>query len=285
MAGKTLRERLSQEEINNIIYDYKNNNISLRELEKKYHHGRRTLSRLLEELNVKTIKGNHYRKYFHTEDFFEKIDTEEKAYFLGLMFSDGYVVNNDNRYGQDQFGLSLAKQDIDTIISFKKAINATNPITEDHSGNHLGKQTQCRLLMTSQKTVNDLIDKGCVRNKSLILKPPTGVPNELLHHFLRGFFDGDGAVLRCPKKNSTHISFSADFTTTKEVAEWIYSIFGFGSVVKEERREHSYYYRTNSNPQTIKFYHYLYDDATVFMKRKYDKFQELLNKYDESRGN
>lgn len=151
MAGKTLRESLSQEEIKNIIYDYKNNNVSLRELEKKYHHGRRNLSRLLEELGVKTTKGNHYRKYFHNEDFFEVIDTEEKAYWLGFMFADGYI---------------LSKRE-----------------------------------------------------------------------------------------------------------------------VKEERREYSYYYRTNSNPQTIKFYHYLYDDAIVFMKRKYDKFQELLDKYDENRGN
>lgn len=284
MAGKSLYKRLDKEEINNIINDYKNN-MSLRSLEKKYSYSRKALSKLLEEAGVKTTKGNHYRKYFHDEDFFETIDTEEKAYWLGFMFADGYILNHDNRYGQDKFGLALAEQDRQSIEDFKKAIKATNPITEDHSRNRLGQQTQCRLLMTSQKTVNDLIEKGCVKQKSLILKPPIGVPEELLHHFLRGFFDGDGSILRCPKKNSTYISFFVEWTTTKEVAEWIFSFFGFGRVNKEYRRDYSYYYRTNSNPQSIKVYHYLYDDATVYMKRKYDKFQELLAKYDENRGN
>ena len=100
MAGKTLEQLLSEEEKQNIIIDYQNN-ISLHELEKKYHHTRSNLSKWLETIGIKTTKGNHYRKYFHQEDFFETIDTEEKAYWLGFMFADGYIINNENKYGED----------------------------------------------------------------------------------------------------------------------------------------------------------------------------------------
>lgn len=278
MAGKTLEQLLSEEEKQDIIADYKNN-ISLRELEKKYHHTRLRISRWLESIGVKTTKGNHYRKYFHDEDFFEIIDTEEKAYWLGFMFADGYIVNNKNRYGQDKFGISVAEDSADVIEKFKASLKATNPILYDYSGNKYGKQTLHKLVLCSQKTVNDLINKGCVKQKTLILEPPKHVPEALIRHFLRGFFDGDGALCRCPKKDSTYIGFNVSFTTTKSVAEWIYSIIKMGNVYKEERREYTWYWKLDGNQQVIKFYHYLYDDATIWMDRKYNKFQELLEKY------
>lgn len=278
MAGKTLDRLLSEEEKQNIIADYKNN-VSLRSLEKKYHHTRRRLSTWLESIGVKTTKGNHYRKYFHDEDFFETIDTEEKAYWLGFMFADGYIVNNENKYGQDHFGISVAMDSLDVIEKFKASLKATNPILYDFSGNRYGKQTLCKLVLCSQKTVNDLIDKGCFKQKTLILEPPKDVPDDLIRHFLRGFFDGDGSLIRAPKKDSTYISFIVDFTTTKPVAEWIHSILGIGTVRKETRREHTWYWVLSGNQQVIKFYHYLYDNATIWMDRKYNKFQELLEKY------
>lgn len=82
--------------------------MSLREIEKTFGATRPTVSKFLEQKGIKTTKGNHYRKYFHNIDFFEVIDTEEKAYWLGFMYADGYIINNENRYGEDGFGLTLA---------------------------------------------------------------------------------------------------------------------------------------------------------------------------------
>ena len=55
-----------------------------------------------------------------------------------------------------------------------------------------------------------------------------------------------------------------------------------GSIVKEKRRDKTYYYELGGNIQLIKFYHYLYDDSTIYLDRKYEKFKELLNKYSEN---
>lgn len=69
------------------------------------------------------------------------------------------------------------------------------------------------------------------------------------------------------------------------MVNWIKEKVGMGSIVKESRREKTYYYTLSGNQQVIKFYHYLYNNATIYLNRKYNKFQQLLNKYDESRGN
>ena len=58
---KALNKSIPQEIQHQIIQDYKSN-VSIRELNKKYGYSRAALSKLLEELNVKSEKGNHYRK-------------------------------------------------------------------------------------------------------------------------------------------------------------------------------------------------------------------------------
>lgn len=270
--------KVSEDIQKQIIDDYKNNT-SLRKLEEKYNVSRSTISSFLEKKGIKTQKGNHYRKYFHNEAFFEKIDSEEKAYWLGFLFADGYILNNEKRYGQDAFALTVAKDSEDSLIKFKRSIQATNPITWDTSKEK--SQPQGRILMYSQKTVNDLIDKGCVKQKSLILQPPKGVPKELINHFIRGFFDGDGSLTK-HELSSNSIAFNINITSTYEMVKWIRETLQMGQIFPEKRREQTWYFAVGGNQQVIKIYHYLYDNATIWMDRKYERFQELLNKYSES---
>lgn len=272
--------KVSKEIQEQVIQAYKNN-MSLREIEKQFDVTRSTVSKFLEAHDIKTEKGNHYRKYHHDEDYFEIIDTEEKAYWLGFIFADGYIQNHDNFYGQDAVGITIAEYDRDVLEKFKKSINATNPIILCKKNKKQG--VDCiRILLTSQKTANDLIDKGCYKNKSSILQPPKKVPLNLIHHFIRGLFDGDGSLIKYEHKECRSISYQINFTTTYEVANWLREQIQMGSIYPEKRRESTWYFGFGGNQQVIKFYHYLYDDATIWMDRKYNRFQELLSKYGES---
>ena len=71
--------------------------------------------------------------------------------------------------------------------------------------------------MRSQKTVNDLKKLGCVEKKSSILTFPTSqqVPNNLIYHFIRGYFDGDGSI--CITDKNYHISFVGTENFIKEL--------------------------------------------------------------------
>ena len=273
-------KQLNDEQIQQIIQDYQNNK-SMRQIEKDYGVTRQSVATYLEKIGIKTTKGNHHRKYTHQYDFFENIDTEEKAYWLGFMFADGYIVDYSNKYGEDKFGITLHSKDISTLEQFKKSLQSTNPITDVSSN---GRKLH-RILMSSQKTVDDLISHGCVKQKSLILKPPINVPKELTHHFIRGFFDGDGSIFWNKnefEKHSTWLtpSFNICITSTKEMIEWIITQVGVGKISKEERRTKTWYYRQNGNDKVKQFCDYIYKDATIFMERKYQLYQELL-KYTE----
>lgn len=275
--------KVSKEIQEQVIQAYLNN-MSLREIEKQFNVTRPTVSKFLENKGIKTQKGNHYRKYFHNENYFENIDSEEKAYWLGFIFADGYILNKDDKYGQDAVGISIAEYDKDVLEKFKKSIEATNPIvlckrTKD-------KGADCvRLILTSQKTANDLIDKGCYKQKSSILEPPKNIPQHLIKHFIRGLFDGDGSLIRYEHKDCSSISYQINFTTTYAMAYWLCEQIHMGSIYPEKRRDSTWYFGFGGNQQVIKFYHYLYDDATIWMDRKYTRFQELLSKYDENQGN
>ena len=274
--------KLPKEIQDKIINSYQNN-MSLREIEKQYGAIRSTVSKFLEQKGIKTTKGNHYRKYFHDENFFEDINTEEKAYWLGFMYADGYIVNNKNRYGEDDFGITVAIDSLDIIEKFKSSLQATNPIRYDNSKSK--GQIQAKLVCCSQKTVDDLIDKGVVKNKSAILKPPTKVPEELIQHFIRGFFDGDGSLIRHQLKNSNFIAFQVNFTTTYEMAIWLKQILQLGDIYPEKRSQFTWYYTIGGNQQVLKICHYMYDNAIIWMDRKYNRYKELLEKYDKSQGN
>lgn len=269
----TYLRNVSEETKNEIIALYKNN-ISIRQIAEKYNLTRRSISNFLTERGIKTTIGNHHRQYFHDEDYFQIIDTEEKAYWLGFLYADGYIVSAENRYGQEKVGITLSNKDIEHLEKFKKAIKATNPITDVSKVN----SALSRIILTSQKTVNDLIKLGCVKNKSLILTFPDDqkVPTELIRHFIRGYFDGDGSISSYTKGSYNDYSFNI-VGTESMILDLFLKLGGKGSYFLDKRKENSWYLRIGGNQQLKEIYHFLYDDATIFLDRKHSKFKEIFN--------
>lgn len=277
MPQQTLEQMLSSEEVAQIIKWYSEENVSLREIEKRTGRGRASLSRMLERLGIKTTVGNHYHKYTFDTKFFETIDTPEKAYWLGFLYADGSIESKDTlRYGEQSFKLQLQEQDKEILEKFNLDLKSTYPIRYDNS--HTNRQVI--LAPRNQKTVDDLIRLGCVERKSLILKFPTEeqVPRKFIRDFIRGYFDGDGSISEY--NGEWHINFVG----TQDFIRSLYDIIKIGSIYPDKRKTNSWYIGANGNKQILEFYHYLYDGATRYLQRKYDKFQGLLTKYGESQG-
>ncbi len=51
------------------------------------------------------------RKKIYNENYFETIDSEDKAYFLGFIFADGCVTNDSKKY-RYQLTLKLHSKDV-----------------------------------------------------------------------------------------------------------------------------------------------------------------------------
>ena len=162
--------KISEDIQKQIIDDYKNNT-SLRKLEEKYNVSRSTISSFLEKKGIKTQKGNHYRKYFHNEDFFEKIDSEEKAYWLGFLTADGWI-NKNEKGNAGVTGIELQYKDIDHLRKFNKSINGNYKITDRWrpcliSSKYNNKRHHTCLIRIFSITMYDsLVKLGFTNNKS-----------------------------------------------------------------------------------------------------------------------
>lgn len=246
---------------------------SLRQLEKDYGITRQSISGYLEGEGIKTTIGNHYRYFYHDFDFFEKIDTEEKAYWLGFMYADGYIVNYKSKgYGERSCGITLSIKDENHLKKFKTSIKATNPLNYYKKKNTNSEFV--RLLLKSEKTVLDLINKGCVPQKTKILKFPSNetIPKNLLRHFIRGYFDGDGSIALTKDNRNYNLMYRINIVGTKNFVENLLKEIGFGYITKEKRCKEIYYYNCGAKRDFEKLYNFLYKDATLYMKRKKEKF-------------
>jgi agmatine/peptidylarginine deiminase len=100
-----LENTLPQEMIEKIIRMYKEN-VSIRKISEQTHVSRAALSRMLERLSIKTTYGNHYKYNTLNENFFNKIDSDKKAYWLGFLYADGCIITP--QHGEQEVKLALA---------------------------------------------------------------------------------------------------------------------------------------------------------------------------------
>lgn len=260
-----------QDKIDLAVAEYiKNENITLQALEDKYGVTRVTISKHLKKLKVEI--RNPLQKYTYNENYFKTIDTEEKAYWLGFLAADGAI--NEHKHDK-KVELGLAAVDKPHIEKFVAAIDGEKEMVKDHISKSKGKEyPSCRVTVNCTKMANDLIDKGITPRKSHTLQYPTFLPEDLIKHFMRGYFDGDGGV---QVRNGTTLAinilgnedFLADFSNKLNQL--------LGVPIQKM------YSKSTSNVKTIYYYgenaakilDFFYKNATVYLDRKRDKFYKL----------
>ena len=198
---------------------------------------------------------------------FNVIDTEEKAYWLGFLYADGCVHSAENK-----IELGLAEKDCKHIEKFKNFMNINNKIC------YRGDTKSYRISFRSASCKEDLIDKGCVPKKSLILIFPNEdqVPNSLIKHFIRGYFDGDGWFTNTPKCFQAGIIGTEIFI--KGFLEKTESIITNSNKIFNVHREGgAKSYAFSSFNDVYNFLNWIYKDATVYLDRKYAHYIDFIN--------
>lgn len=133
------------------------------------------------------LKGKTNRQYYTNFNYFNKIDTANKAYILGLIASDGCIYKRKNHEGLWQITLQL--QDKEVLEEIKKEINAENPIKYNNN--------TATLTIVSQQMYDDLNKLGIVPKKTYNMNLQeliTNIPKYFRKDFIHGYFDGDGSI-------------------------------------------------------------------------------------------
>jgi hypothetical protein len=209
------------------------------------------------------------RKYNVNDNYFNKIDNEEKAYWLGFLLADGCI---HERAGQDRLSLVLSIKDKDHLEKFKKSLSFEGPINDytKKSGLFIGLEHSF-VRITSQLLVNDLARVGCVPRKSLTLEFPI-INDSLVHHFIRGYFDGDGSVFISKEKHwrSGNISqvIHFRFIGTEAFLKVLDKKINLSGRLVQAKGSRVYELCYKRNKKAQLFYNYLYEDATIFLERK-----------------
>ena len=227
--------------------------------------GKNWVVRTLKRLNIESrdLSESHI-VYDRDSNFFSRIDTEEKAYFLGFLYADGNIKGNTLQ-------LCIHPQDEAILVRLQRALNTNQPIRDDRKYK--------RFNIRDNQLTSDLIKNGCVERKTFILKFPNEeiVPTSLLHHFMRGYFDGDGSISIGGKYCAWHLSVVSCFNFLGEYHKVFAKncALNLNKLYREKRHDTPIYtmsYGGTSNATLMRIYDYLYKNATIFLQRKHDKF-------------
>lgn len=232
-----------------------------------------TIIRKLHKYNipVRTSEQTN-RKYYFNEDYFNEINTKEKAYVLGLICADGWVAKN--KYNNaNLLAISLQQKDLDVIVFVKEQLETNKKI--------IIKNNSASIDFCSCKMARVLVDYGVVPNKSLQLSLKevirvANIKNEFIPSFLLGYFDGDGGIYESQGQ------WSCGFTGTLETCIFLKEWFSCGFIVDEKSKSgNTYTFKISGRNQVFANLSKLYDIHNSFsMGRKKEKFlvlKSLLN--------
>ena len=233
-------------------------------------------------------------KYTYNKNYFEVINTKEKAYILGFLYADGCINSyyKNERLKAMTMEIQLKYDDIELLEKIKNELEANVPITTKTNKIKDKIYKSCRMIVNCTGMCRDLIKLGCTPKKSLTLTFPNEeiLPIKFRNDFIRGYFDGDGCVHYSENYRESNIcnsswiskNFVVSFVGTYEFLEKLKNILYSNNIhscdIKHGNCGKAFELRLYGFENIINFYNYIYDDSKLFLKRKFDKFNYAIEK-------
>jgi len=257
---------LSNQQIKEICNQYIEGKTTV-EISALYNICDNSVTKVLRENNIKIRPAKRYSNV-KKHDYFNKIDTIDKAYFLGWMISDGAIIESKTRKNRSNV-ISLEIHNKDRIIleMFSKALGA-----EDNIIKLFPKRNHANIRFASEQMSKDLSKYGAVPRKSQITYLPL-IRDDLMSHLIRGIFDGDGTIT-IDKNGNGHLCFYGSEKICNQIADYLHNKVGLNrNKVSKSTCYHVWY----GGKKPIKIMKdFLYKDCGEFyLERKYLKFQEV----------
>lgn len=268
-------------------YQHYKKGLNLKQISEITHTTPETIKNYFNKFGIKTNKeivATSRRTYKANESFFESIDTEEKAYWLGFIVADGNVSKRKDRKESYRLTIKLNGDDENHLKKFLEAIESDVPIvmtTQERFGKQL-KTAQVRI--NSSKMCKDLIELGVIPAKTGKETIPP-IPEHLKKDFLRGLFDGDGSFSwRIPKDRvipSSSVSMCGSLEICNFFNEMIVSLGVNAQAIQDKGTLHTVTLGGNFNVQ--KFMEWLYRGSTIMLDRKFENYQLFLKEINDEK--
>lgn len=265
--------KLNDKQSKEVAEEY-NGGKSALNLAKKYSISSATIYSILKRKNIPIRSYSQVNRiYLLDENYFEKIDRKDKAYWFGFCFADGYL------YKKKSLNITLGAKDKSFLNKFKNVLNTSIPIKyiEKNKGGYNSTNGRVRFRVFCKKMCEDLIANGYLQKYNYI---PKSFPEYLLNHFIRGFFDGDGSISVRSRNNCKRQILDISLCGTEAFLTELKKKLPFkcnNKIIKKKGTS----LITMGDSTAIKFLKWIYKntDSSIRMKRKYEKFNNFLNKH------
>jgi hypothetical protein len=214
------------------------------------------------------------RIYSLNENYFNIIDSNEKAYILGFIYADGSVFRN-------YLTIGLSDKDVEILEHIKKCLGYDGIIYKRFDAKK--NKSYVILSVSSKNIVKTLIDLGVINNKTYLSKEFPTYEKKYEWAFLRGFFDGDGSIY-CNFRNNNiktieyTVCFSGNLSVLNQLKKILYEYNISSSNIRHRREnEESCMLEIRGNNNIEKIYGLMYEDDGFYLKRKKNKFNDFNN--------
>lgn len=269
------RIQWTKEHIDYIVDQYVNDMRSMSSIARDFDCDIESIRNVLLRNNVRlyTMEDYHPRN----KDYFSAIDSYDKAYWLGIMYSDGCVTPRSTGI----YGIKLEMIDEEHVEKFKNALGATkSKTTVVHPKGFENASTVYSVTIYDKKIGEDLISLGCVPRKSLLLNSFPNIEQKYMYSFIRGVFDGDGCLRYDKIRKCYGLSFtSGSLPFITEVRDAL----GLSRLKICHSHGKTYKFELVAQNDLYRILTLLYKNSTEDsrLNRKYNKYKEFLQWYTE----
>lgn len=260
---------LSIEQLRSIEIMYKEGR-SLQEIADVIGFHKQTIGDIIKEKGFSRLNNNKVNKRINS-NYFSVIDSEEKAYWLGFLFTDGSV---DHYKSTGRIRLQLKKEDKEILEKYRECLQLDCRIIENK------QRSLVSVEFTDEQIFNDLSKYGIIPNKTYECKhiPFDKIPSQFLVPFIRSLYDGDG-YLTMSEDCSTDVTFG--FTTYYESVVQEFQLAIDNLINKTNHNKNIFTNAWHSNwrgkLQVLSILDILYKNSNIHLNRKYQKYLKLKN--------
>ena len=235
-------------------------------LAKEYNYNDHGIANLLRSLEINVRPTGIQSKTNQT--LFQKIDTPEKAYLVGLLTADGSIGVKG--------GISLCLTESDRYLLDEintKILNGSGKIFISHKED---KKPRAVLSFNGVQLCKDLACFGIIPKKTYSLTSLSSeIPNEFYSDYIRGLYDGDGVCCKC--NNSIRIGYCAyNKSFTENYRNYLCENLGMRKN-KIFNTGNCWQCSWSAKSDLQKFYEYIYGkNPSLFLVRKKEKLSNYI---------
>lgn len=237
------------------------------------------------------------KNYKANFNYFDVIDTPNKAYWLGFLFADGYIARRERITSANskriEYNLKISVKDSDDEILAKliKDLESNYPIHYYNIKSSFGDTREARLFITNKYMVEKLYNEyGIIPNRTSIQKILNILPENLYRYFILGLFDGDGSFTFY-YIHENHRKILLRFGGSEEILRFIESILIKEQLVAPIQRQLERRHKEGDGTwrcltfagmnNCVQILNWLYQDSPIYLERKYQKYLNVLKELNK----